>query len=110
MAWSDPHREDSDALEFSLFCSLSPTQMQEISKNSVEPVVFTDKDLRPTPEAYGAISFGCGLYDEDVLSTVASESEDLLPNTCGSLPPGGQERCSSPTLQRVVGRGHSRGG
>ncbi len=77
MAWGDTDREVSDALEFSLFCSLSPTRVQEISENFVETVVFADEDIRPAPEAYGAISFSCGLYDDDdVLSTVASESED----------------------------------
>ncbi len=52
--------------------------------------------------AYGAISFGCGMYDDDVLSTVASESEDLLADTCGSLPPGGHERRSSPSYSELL--------
>ncbi len=102
MAWGDPDREDSDALEFSLFRSLSPNRVQKVSENFVEPVVFADEDLRPALEAYGAVSFGCGLYDDDILSTAASESEDLLADTCGSLPPGGQERRSSPSYSELL--------
>ncbi|KAF4095132.1 hypothetical protein G5714_024210 [Onychostoma macrolepis] len=82
MAWGDtcdPDREDSAALEFSPFRSLSPTRVQEVGENFVEPVVFIVEDLRPAPEAYSTISFGCGLYD--VLFTAASESEDLLADT-----------------------------
>ncbi len=82
--------------------SLALNRVQEVSENLFEPVVFADKDLRPAPEAYGAISFGCGMYDDDVLSTVASESEDLLADTCGSLPPGGHERRSSPSYSELL--------
>ncbi len=102
MAWGDLDREDSYALEFSLSRSLSPNRVQEVSENFVKPDVFADEDLRPAPETYGAISFGCGLYDDDVLSTEASESEDLLSDTCGSLPPGGQERRSSPSYSELL--------
>ncbi len=98
----DPDREDSDALEFSLFRSLSPNRVQEVSEKFVEPIVFANEELRPAPEAYGAISFSCGLYDDDVLSTAASESEDLLADTCGCLPPGGQERHSSPSYSELL--------
>ncbi len=98
----DPDREDSDALEFSLFRSLSPNRVQEVSEKFVEPIVFASEELRPAPEAYGAISFSCGLYDDDVLSTAASESEDLLADTCGCLPPGGQERHSSPSYSELL--------
>ncbi len=41
-------------------------------------------------------------HDDDVLSTVASESEDLLADTCGSLPPGGHERRSSPSYSELL--------
>ncbi len=36
------------------------------------------------------------------MSTAASEFEDLLPDTCGSLPPGGHERHSSPSYQELL--------
>ncbi len=88
MAWGDvcdPDCEDNDALEFSLSPSLSPNRVQEVSENFVEPVVFADENLRPAPEAYGA-----------------SESEDLLADTCGSLSPGGQERHSSPSYSELL--------
>ncbi len=105
MAWGDvcdPDREDSDALEFSLSRSLSPNRVQEISEDFVEPVVFADEDLRPALEAYGVVSFGCGLYDDDVLSTAASKLADLLADACRSLPPGGQERRSSPFYSELL--------
>ncbi len=74
--------------QFSLFRLLSPIRVREVRENLVEPVVFADSDLpEDLPEANGAISFGWGLYDDDVSSTAASDSEDLLPDTCGSLPP-----------------------
>ncbi len=73
--------------------------MQEVSENFVEPIVFANGDLRHAPEAY-AITFGCGLYDDDVLSTAASE--DFLADTCGSLPPGGEERHSSPFYSELL--------
>ncbi len=92
-------REDSDALEFSLFRLLSPNRVQEVNENFVEPIVFTDEDLRAAPEAY-AITFGSGLYDDVVLSTAASE--DFLVDTCGSLPPGGEERHSSPSYSELL--------
>ncbi len=102
MAWGDvfdPDREDSDALEFSLFRLLSPNRVQKVNENFVEPIVFTDEDLRAAPEAY-AITFGSGLYDDVVLSTAASE--DFLVDTCGSLPPGGEERHSSPSYSELT--------
>ncbi len=76
--------------------------MQEVSENYVEPVVFADEDLRPAPKAYGAISFGCGLYEDDDLSTAASELEDFLADTCGSLPSGRQERRSSTSYSKLL--------
>ncbi|KAF4108136.1 hypothetical protein G5714_010895 [Onychostoma macrolepis] len=67
LAWGDtcdPDREDGAALEFSPFRSLSTTRVQEVGGNFVEPVVFADEDLRPTPKAYNTISFSCGLPRE----------------------------------------------
>ncbi|XP_059422931.1 ribose-5-phosphate isomerase-like [Carassius carassius] len=76
--------EDSAVLEFSSRRSLSPTLVQEAS--FVEPVVFSNEDLQPTPEAYDAISFGCGRYDDDILSIVASgELLDVVSCAVGKL-------------------------
>ncbi len=105
MAWGDacdPDCEDSDVLEFLPFRSLSPNRVQELGENLVKLDIIADEDLRPAPEAYGAISFGCGLHDGELLSTAALELEDLLANTCWSLPLGRQERCSSPTYSELL--------
>ncbi len=101
MAWGDmcdPDREDSDELKFSI-----PLALPHSSARYQRKLCGAHEELRPAPEAYGAISFGCSLYDDDVLSTAASESEDLLPDTCGSLPPSGQERCLSPSYSELQG-------
>lgn len=61
--------------DFSPFLSPSPTYVQALEERYV--VVFVD-DLRPTPEACNSISFGCELYDKEVLSTESSDLEDLM--------------------------------
>lgn len=90
---------DSAALEYSPHRSLSPTLLQ--NKTYTEPVVFSNEDLLPTPEACTAISFGCGRYDDDVLSTAASGSEDFATDT-SPLPPSGQERRVSPSYSELL--------
>ncbi len=49
--------------------------------------VFLIDDLWPTLEARSMVSFVCGLYDNNVLSTVSSDSEDLMVEYGSSLPP-----------------------
>ncbi|KTF80859.1 hypothetical protein cypCar_00027925 [Cyprinus carpio] len=103
MAWGDMcdlTYDDSAALEFSPHRSLSPTRVQDAT--FVEPVVFSDGGLQPTPEAYDAISFGCGQFDDDVLSTAASESEDFVADTDSPLPPSGQEKRVSPSYSELL--------
>ena len=103
MAWGDMcdlTYDDSAALEFSPHRSLSPTRVQDTT--FVEPVVFSDGGLQPTPEAYDAISFGCGQFDDDVLSTAASESEDFVADTDSPLPPSGQEKRVSPSYSELL--------
>lgn len=55
--------------------------MQETGKDFVEPVVFADEDLRPTPEAYNAVSFGCGqeetLAEHFAINLFLMESPDF---------------------------------
>ncbi len=68
----------------------------------MEPVVFVNDDLRPTPKARNAISFGCEPYDEDVLSAAASDSEYLMDELCRSLPPSGQEKCTSQSSSELL--------
>ncbi len=41
------------------------------------------------------ISFRCDLYDDDVLSTTASDSGS-------SLPPNGQEKCNAPSFKELL--------
>lgn len=48
------------------------------------------------------ISFGCELYDEDVLSTAVSDSEDLMGEACSSLALNRQEKCSSPSYSKLL--------
>lgn len=78
----------------------------------MDPVAFTNAEFQPILEAYHLISFGCGSSDDDVLSRVASDSEDLVGESCYSLPPSGEEKYPSPSynesldvLTRAVGHG-----
>lgn len=43
-----------------------------------DPVIFVRDDLQPIPKARNAISFGCGPFNKDVLST--ADSEELIGN------------------------------
>ncbi len=93
--------------EYSPFLVLSPSYDQEIEKGYVEPVVFVNDDLRPTLEAHSKVSFRCGLYEDDVLSTTASE--DLMVESGSPLPPSGQEKRNSPSYKELLD-GDTRGG
>ncbi|KAF4113626.1 hypothetical protein G5714_006171 [Onychostoma macrolepis] len=88
MAWGDacdPDHEDSAALEFSPFRSLSPTRVQEVGGNFVEPIVFANKDLRPALEAYSTVSFGCRLGQERRSSPSYSELLDVVTRAVDKL-------------------------
>lgn len=96
-AWGDDckpeHMEDGRFLNF----SLSLGHMQALENSYVDPVAFTNAELQPILEACHSISFGSGPSDDDVLSRVASDSEDLVGESCCSLPPTGQEKSPSPS-------------
>ncbi len=81
--------------EYSPFLALSPGHVQEIE----EQLHFVNDDLQPTLKARRAVYFGYGLYDSDVLSTVASDSEDLMVEYGSSLPPSRQENRNSPSYK-----------
>ncbi len=81
---------------------ISPGHVQETEKRYVKPVVFVNDDLRPNMEARSAVSFGCDLYDDDALSTVASESEDLMAESGSSLHPSRQEKRYSPSYNELL--------
>ncbi len=68
----------------------------------IDPVVFVSDELRPTPKSCDSISFGCGPYDEDMLSTAASDSEELVSDLCNYLPPSGQEKHTSPSYSELL--------
>ncbi len=76
--------------------------MQELGENFVKLDIIADEDLRPAPEAYGAISVGCGLQDGDLLSTAALELETYCPHNADLSPLGRQERCSSPSYSELL--------
>lgn len=67
-----------------------------------DPVVFVHDEMRPIPEACDAISFGCGPFDDDVLSTAASDSEELVGDCSNSLPLSGQEKRTSPSYNELL--------
>ncbi|ROL45291.1 hypothetical protein DPX16_17902 [Anabarilius grahami] len=58
--------------------------------------------MRPNPEARDAISFGCDPFDDDVLSTAASDSEELVGDCSSSLPLSGQEKRTSPSYNELL--------
>ncbi|KAF4098348.1 hypothetical protein G5714_020378 [Onychostoma macrolepis] len=93
---------ESEMTEYSPFLALSPGHVQELEERYVEPVVFVNDDLQPTLEARTVVSFGCGPYDDDVLSTAASDSKNFIADSCSSLPPSGQEKRNSPSYSELL--------
>lgn len=75
--------------------SLSPSHVHAFENRDANPVVFIHDEMRPTPEACDGISFGCGPFDDDVLSRAASDSEELVGDCSSSLPLSGQEKRTS---------------
>ncbi len=105
VAWGDAlefESMESETTEYSPFLTLSPGRAQELEERFVEPVVFADDDLEPALEAHSAVSFGCSPYDDDVLSTAASDSEDFMADFCSSLPPSRQEKRNSPSYVKLA--------
>lgn len=68
----------------------------------MDPFVFVNDDLQPTPEARNSISFGCELYDDDVPSTAASVSKELMGDLCSSFSLSGQEKHISPSYSELL--------
>lgn len=101
-AWGDDYEPELLEREQTDFHSLSPSHVRTLENRDVDPVVFIHDQMWPTPEACDAISFGCGSYDDDVLSTAASYSEELVGNCSGSLPPSGQEKRTSPSYNELL--------
>ncbi|ROL55599.1 hypothetical protein DPX16_23616 [Anabarilius grahami] len=104
-AWGEnyePEFLESEQTDFHPFRSLSTSHVHAIENRDTDPVVFVHDEVRPTLEARDAISFGCGSYDNDVLSTVASDSEELVGYYSGSLPPSGQEKRTSPSYNELL--------
>ncbi len=105
IAWDnacESEHMEGEMLEYSLFLVLSPGHVQELEECYVEPVVFVNDDSRPTLETRSTVSFICEPHDNDVLSTAASDSEDLIADSCSSLPPSGQEKCNSPSYSELL--------
>ncbi len=105
VAWGDACESESmesEMMEYFPFLALSPGHVQEIEERCVELVVFLNDDLRPTLEARSAVSLRCSLYDEDVLSTTALDSEDLMVESGSSLPPSGQEKRNFPSYKELL--------
>ncbi len=95
---------EDEMTEYSPFLVLSPGHVQELEERYVEPVVFVNDNLRPIMEARSVVSFGCEPYDDDVLSTTASASEDLIADLCSSLPQSGQEKRNSASCIELLTR------
>lgn len=93
---------EGETTKFTNFLTLSPGHIQVLEECYIDPVVFINDDLWPTTEACDSISFSCGPNDEDVLSTAASDSEDIVGDLCSSLPPSGQEKCTSPSYIELL--------
>ncbi len=93
-AWSlDAELEAMESEQFSLSLPPSPGRHRANS-----PVQFSRCCLAPSPEAREAVSFGL----EDILYTVASDSEDFGTVSLDVLPPSGQEARPSPAYTELV--------
>ncbi|KTF87032.1 hypothetical protein cypCar_00043644 [Cyprinus carpio] len=77
-------------------------QVKVLEERCGDPVVFVNDNLRPTLEVCDTKSFGCLPCDKDVLSTAASDSEDLLDEVRSSLPLSGQEKCTSLSYSELL--------
>ncbi len=77
---------ESEMMEYSPFLALSPGHVQEIENVMSSQLYSANDDLRRTLSSRSLVSFGCGLCDDDVLSTAAS---DLMVESGRSLPPSG---------------------
>lgn len=73
-----------------------------LEEHCADPVVFVNNDLRPTAEAQNEFSFSCEPFDDDMLSTAASDSGELIGELCSSLPPSGQEMRTSPSYIELL--------
>lgn len=92
---------ESEQTEYSPFLSLSPSRLLA-DEHGTDLFIFNLDDLRPSPEACDVISFGCGPFDDDVLSTAVFDFEELIGDLCGSLPPSGQKKHTSPSYNELL--------
>ncbi|MGL5564929.1 MAG: hypothetical protein ACRDC4_04285, partial [Plesiomonas sp.] len=92
---------EGERTDYHPFYSLSPERLCTLEE---DPVSYTNEDLQPTPEARDAVSFGYGRHDDDdVLSTTASDSEDLAAGSnITPLPPSGQERHGTQSYDDMI--------
>ncbi len=82
---------EQTGLAFSL-----PPSPERVRANS--PVEFLHDFLFPSPRARDTVSFGL----DDILHTVASDSEDFGPALADALPPSGQEAQPSAAYSELV--------